>query len=264
MNMLLKKPALQVTLATLIASVMILVSGNGVADAVKTAENASVKGLKQKPLPPPGPFGSIMIDRKKTLAPPAAPQMPVAKQAHIGRPIVPSISGEPLNEVAMPRLAPKEPELKRLMPNNQQALGNVKMPKGQLGSSSLGMPNVNIVPPVAKELRSRPNMPKQLAVAPPFSVADMKMLLPVSPPMTSVGVMPPVLNQPLFPQQPLAQPFRGKMPDFKGKIGSMLVPPKIQQYRYIPLPVYQSNFGNSQPPPLAPQGSGLWVPQIQR
>ena len=234
MHRLQKNYSLHVVIATVFASAMILITANGVADAVKETEEASLKSLQKHPLPPPGPFELINSQGKKTVTggqqpqkavAPTAPNMPDMMQVTPKLGIAPPIalkpaSLEPANKGIKKNVIINEPVFQKTMPSMSQALQTIKKPV---------------------------NNPQ-----------------PVVPVMPSNKMVPPTVNAPIprtMPQLKHNMHPQQAMPQFRGNPRQLRIAPQIQQYRYIPLPVYQANFSYLQPPSFNGSAPGYWVPQ---
>lgn len=267
-----QKDSLPVIGATVVASLMILVTGNGVADAVKLSEQPT-----QKMAPPPGPFDFLsakngeVAKKEAGIKPsvPVAPKEPLSQQgvdgsnSQIEPPTMPEMAGTPPPElealikpmqakaVAKPDMAKDGPEFKRAMPSINQAPGAIKSP-AKLAA--------NLAPPVMPEAKVvMPKVtasPKQLAVAPKLS----KDIPPLAVDLQAkkVGQMPPQL------QYPVPQSFQRRMPAFGVNGMGMPVPPQMQLYRYVPVPVFQQSIPNYPVAPTyrgyMPAPNGYWVP----
>jgi len=192
------KYSLQVILATVFASAMILITGNGVADAVKVTAKASMEEQQTQPLAPPGPFrqSSYQNDGHVT-----GNQQALALTNKLSPPITPTAPSLPDNKQVVPALGIASPRV--LKPVNHTAPPTVTMPV--------------------------------LGDIPQFNY-DMNNMFP----------------QPAMPQ------FRGN----PGQPAQLGVAPQIQQFKYIPLPVYQANFGRPQAPSFSTNAPGYWVPQM--
>jgi len=217
MHSLQKNYSLHITVATVFASAMILITTNGVADAVKVAEEAPLKISQKHPLPPPGPFELVNSQGRSIVTDGQQPQ------------------------VAFSAKAPKMPEMTRATPKSGIA------PSIELKPANTGIKkNVVINTPVFN--KTMPNMPQTLqAINTPVNPAQ-----PVAPNMPNKRMAPPAVNPPV-PRS---------MPQFRGNPRRLGAAPQIQQYRYIPLPVYQANLRHPQPPSFNKNASGYWIPQI--
>jgi len=217
--------SLHVVIATVLASTMILMSSNGVADAKKATEDAPSTGLLKQPPPPPGLFGQHGSYSIKDLKP----------KQQVERPI-PSMSTP---------VAPKAPD----MPNLKQA--QIAPPAGisapvMLKPAAKGITQkVQIKEPVSRVQPAAPIRPqlKYLNKAAPSSAA-----------IPAIGTVVPQFNHNI--------PSQHNMPQFMAHPKQQRTPPQIQQFRYIPLPVYQANYGQPQPPSFNSNIPGYWVPQI--
>lgn len=255
MNSLKNNYSLQIAVATVLASTMILVTENGVAEAVKVTEGTALTQL-----PPPGPFAQVEPDGKGgSLAPvapkvnggnhemPLKPEMPEMKKNAPELSATPPEIVQPVNTAIEKKIALGEPEFKRAMPSIPKALQVMKPPSGLVAQTPDAPAKPKAI--VAPTIKTAPVLTReQIAVAPNF-----------------VATLPP--GMPQYPTQPMMQPFHGKMPVFNGSPGNIGFAPKMQQYRYIPLPVIQSNYGRPQmpafngiiPPPIP--SAGYWIPQ---
>lgn len=199
-----KNNTFQVVVATVFASTMILISGNGVADAVKLANDA--------PLPPPGPYGQIDSKGGITASKGVEPATPQAPKMPANNTVVPKLAvqgGKSPADIKQ-NVEITEPKFKRAMPSISQALQSTQ-------------PVAPVKPSISKDLQK------------------------ISKPILGTRTMP--RSRPTMPPQQM-------MPSFNG------IAPQIQQYRYIPLPVYQSNFSYPQPPSFNGNVPGYWMPQM--
>ena len=261
-----KNYSLQIVVATVLASVMILVTGNGIADS-RNSKNL---------LPPPGPFANKLPEAEVdsaasgAVSSPHKPVAPVAQQglnqkgisekmphqpkkpeiAHaMPKPgVLPALELKPVNKGIRQPVPGREPEFKREMPSIPQALATIKAPT---------VPQVS-QPATPRMPEVKPLMPQQAVTPPPFSVnAPQGAYQPGSAPQ---------LSRPMPPQQPLMPNTRPAMPPAyranSAQPGSYMRP-GVQQYRYIPLPVYQANYGYSRPPANGyyMPTPGFWVPR---
>lgn len=220
--------------ATALASAMILITGNGVADAVKVTQKASLENSQEAPLPPPGPFGLInsqaentmtALQQPQTALAPVAPKMPDTMQVIPKLNIAPPIALKPVNKGIKQNVISSYARNAPVLNKSQQ-------------SKSLSTINAPINHP-------QPVVPLMPAITPSATV---------NPP--AAGIMPqmPQLNHSLYPQQQV-------MPEFRANPRQLRAAPQIQMYRYIPLPVYQANFRHPQPPKFNTVAPSQWVPQ---
>ena len=228
--------SLHVVIATVLASTMILMSSNGVADAKKTTEDAPSTGLLKQPPAPPGLFGQQGSYSIKDLKPkqqverpvpsmkipvaPKAPDMPNLKQAQIAPPagISAPVMLKPAVKGITQKVRIKEPVFSQAMPT-------IKTPVSR----------VRPVAPIRPQLKHLNKIASSVAM-----------------PVIGTGV--PQFNHNIPPQH--------NMPQFTAYPNQQRTPPQIQQFRYIPLPVYQANYGQPQPPSFNRNVPGYWVPQI--
>lgn len=218
MNGIKDKYSLHVVVATIIASGMILITNNGVADAVKATGDTSTKQLHQQLLAPPGPFGQNRVEEAHAS---------IVKQQQAIK-------------------APKMPEFKQTVPALGVAAPAVAAPDALKPVFQRAVPNA----PQALQPRSNPVLEEQ-PVAPVTPAYDM---------LTPMVTMPAPEKMPQFNQNMLMQ---YPMPQFRGHPGQLRAAPQIQQFKYIPLPVYQANFGHPQAPSFNANVPGRWVPQMQ-
>ena len=235
--------SLHVVVATVFASAMILISNNGVADAVKVTDEASMKGQQNQPLAPPGPFGQnsnwdnkassgnqnqavALTNRQSAPATPAPPNMPNLKQVAPTFGVAAPVALKPANKGVQQNVKINEPVFQRKMPTIPLAM--------QIRN-----------PPV---MNGRPSVP----VVPTNNMIPPTVTMPVP------GKMPR-FNRNMLPQHAVPQ-FRGT----PSQPGQLRAAPKIQQFKYIPLPVYQANYGLPQPPSFKANVPGYWVPQMNK
>lgn len=248
--------SLPVIVATTLASVMILVAGNGVADAVKKTEETAVQDLA-----PPGPFGLsgsdsaavsdsssqavvTQMERKlpeqgvqSTAKMPVAPNMPTMKVA----PQLVATSLVAPKPLANGSVLAAEPVLKMAQPNTSKALeapvNLMNKPLAPVGS------NIKMSPSIAVSARVNPQYVIKSPVAPVISSASMpQFITPI---------------QPMRPPQPMMFHPQQNMP-------TGAIAPKLQKYRYVPLPVIKSNYNYQQLPKQGgsfPVPGYYWVPQ---
>ena len=214
-----KNYSLHIVVATVFASAMILITANGVADAVKVTEEASLKSLQKHPLPPPGPFELVNSQGGNT------------------------VTGDQQPQVAFSATAPNMPDMMQIIPKLGIA-PSIALKPANLNPANKGIKqNVISNEPVFK--KTMPNMPQTINT--PVNRPQ-----PVAPNLPSKRMAPPTVNPPV-PRS---------MPQFRGSPRQLGVAPQIQQYRYIPLPVYQANFRYPQPPNFNGSAPGYWVPQM--
>jgi len=228
--------SLHVVIATVLASTMILMSSNGVADAEKATGDATNTGMQKQPPAPPGLFGQHGAISAKDVKPkqqierpvpsmnipvaPKAPNMPNLEQAQIAPPtgISAPVMLKPAAQGVTQKVKIKEPVFSQTMPT-------IKAP-------------VSRAQPAAP---TRPQLEQLNKTAP--SVA-----------MPAIGTAVPQFNHNM--------PSPHNMPQFTAHPQQQRTPPHIQQFRYIPLPVYQANYGQPQAPSFNNNVPGYWVPQI--
>lgn len=282
MNGLAKNYSLHVFIATAVASAMILMTSNSVADAVKPNEGANeepiVKGA-QKLLPPPGPYGLVSAKAKKIAeygsqmtSPPApsAPTMPVVQQRvdgsqdELSKPQNLTGSGIAQSPPKLSVVAPSSPAVVKSEETRDKQGAVITKPVFKSVKPSMTQPLAPVKPkngmaPVANDTPVL--MPQKIAVNPPtLGQAPGAMVVQKNP----QGMMPQLMF-PVPPPQPLAQNFQGQMPVFRGHPRNMMPAPQIKQYRYIPLPVYKSDNGNGfQLPAFGGNAPvpGFWMPQM--
>ncbi len=234
MNSLHNNYSLHVVVATVLASAMILITGNGVADAVKVTEEALVETLQEAPLPPPGPFGlmnsqaenptTALQQPQKVLAP-VAPKMPDIMQVIPKLNIAPPIALKPINKGIKQNVISSNARNAPVLNKLQQSI-------------SLATINAPVNHP-------QPVVPLMPAIIPPTTM---------NPPVARIMPQMPQLNHNLYPQQQV-------MPEFRANPRQLRAAPQIQMYRYIPLPVYQANFRHPQPPKFNAIAPSQWIPQ---
>lgn len=272
----LSRDVLPVAIATAFASVMILVTGSGVADV------DVVKDTNEVSLPPPGPFalgGSKgQIAASKGGNAPAAPLAPNAgssqgAQSLVGvAPVMPAAPNTPNMEKDAPQIGADlstkvklpnvdvlqemkavqtaEPVLKKSVPGISRPLNSIEAPINLTKKPLL--PNAPKVKVDTTSLISASVLVKAQQVVAKEPVA------PVLSEVSTRSVLVPMPRQPVQPHQPLSQNYQ--------QIPRGAVAPQIQQYRYVPLPVIQSNYDyNYQQYPSYngsfPATGYYWVPQ---
>jgi len=231
------KYLLQVILATVFASAMIFITDNGVADAVKVTAKASMEEQQTQPLAPPGPFRQSSYQNDGNFTGNQQALAPTSKLSPSATPTAPSMLDSkqvvPVFGIASPTA------LKPLNTGVEQ--------------------NVEIEKPVFQ--RKMPNTPQTLS----------EINMPQAPEIPINRMAPPAVAMPVLGDMPrfnhdmhnmVLQPA---MPQFRGnpsQPAQLGVAPQIQQFKYIPLPVYQANFGHPQAPSFSTNVPGYWVPQM--
>ncbi len=227
----LDKDLLPVVGATALASVMILFTGNGVAESVKQTEQQ---------LPPPGPFDVAVDEGKSVIMAPIAGSVSIPSTPKA--PVMPSSQAitQHKNEARVAPKLEKAPVFIRVMPSLPQALQAIESPKDKVTK----LPVAPKMPVESKHEVSdvkAVSMPVLTAPMPtPANLHSMKIKPPrigMVAPQYQANIMPKMMPS-MSPQQPVA----GKMPIFTD------IAPKIQKYRYVPIPAYQATQGY----PVAP------------